>query len=104
MPDLSINQSSDSNTVHQEVSPQVINAVWNQFQEKLTTGNDVAAQVGIKRDPEKIAAAVAEEESARKIFGRRTTDVPGDTVGRRDGDAVVTGEVQDSSFRVLLQS
>jgi len=68
MPDLSINQSSDSNTVHQEVSPQVINAVWNQFQEKLTTGNDVAAQVGIKRDPEKIAAAVAEEESARKYL------------------------------------
>jgi len=100
MPDLSVNQSSDSNTIRQEVSPQIINEVWNRFQEKLTTGDDVVAQVGIKRDPEKIAAALAEEESDRKIFGRRTTDIPGDTVGRRTDDAVVTGEAQDATIRV----
>jgi len=82
------------------LTPQTINQVWNQFQEKLTTGDDIAAQVGLKRDPEMIAAAAAEEESARSAFGRRTTDVPGSTVGRRDGDVVVAGDAKDSSIRV----
>jgi len=57
------------------------------------------ATVGATRDPEKIATAVSEEESTRKAFGRRASDVPGATVGRRDGD-VPTKEAKESTIRV----
>ena len=100
MSDSTINLTSESNTVRPVVSPQVINQVWDQFQEKLSVGDDIASQVGVKRDPDKIAAAAAEEESARSAFGRRTSDVPGDTIGRRDGDAVIAGEGKDLTIRV----
>ena len=100
MSDSITNQITNINTELQQVSPHVSNQVWNQFQEKISTGDDIVSKVGVKRDPEKIAAAAAEEESARSAFGRRTTDVPGDTVGRRDGDAFVAGEVKDTTIRV----
>jgi two-component system chemotaxis sensor kinase CheA len=95
-----LNQSSDNIAAQPAVSPQITKQVWDQFHEKLSTGDDIYSQVGVKRDPQKIAAAVAEEDSARDIFGRRTTDIPGSTVGRRDGDALVTGDVKDTSIRV----
>ena len=66
---------------------------------KALVGTDIVEQVGIKRDPEKIAAAVNEEESTRKAFGRRSTDVPGATVGRRTGD-VPSVEAKETTIRV----
>ncbi len=66
---------------------------------KALVGTDIVEQVGVKRDPEKIAAAVHEEESTRKAFGRRTTDVPGATVGRRSGD-VPSVEAKETTIRV----
>ncbi|OGT03528.1 MAG: chemotaxis protein CheA, partial [Gallionellales bacterium RBG_16_57_15] len=72
---------------------------WEALYNALTGGTDIAAKVGVTRDPEKIAAAVSEEESTRKAFGRRTSDVPGTTVGRRDGD-VPAKEAKESTIRV----
>jgi two-component system chemotaxis sensor kinase CheA len=66
---------------------------------KALLGSDIVEQVGLIRDPEQIAAAINEEESTRKAFGRRTTDVPGATVGRRAGD-VPTVEVKETTIRV----
>ncbi len=71
---------------------------WNALYTALT-GTDIVAQVGAKRDPEKIAEAISEEESTRKVFGRRSNDVPGTTVGRRDGD-VPAKEAKESTIRV----
>ena len=71
---------------------------WDALYSALT-GTDIAAQVGAVRDPEKIAAAVSEEESTRAAFGRRATDVPGTTVGRREGD-VPAKEAKESTIRV----
>ena len=72
---------------------------WEALYNALTGGTDITAKVGVTRDPEKIAAAVSEEESTRKAFGRRTSDVPGTTVGRRDGD-VPAKEAKESTIRV----
>ncbi|WP_435628358.1 chemotaxis protein CheA [Candidatus Ferrigenium straubiae] len=72
---------------------------WEALYNALTGGTDIAAKVGVTRDPEKIAAAVSEEESTRKAFGRRASDVPGATVGRRDGD-VPAKEAKESTIRV----
>jgi two-component system chemotaxis sensor kinase CheA len=71
---------------------------WNALYSALT-GTDIAAQVGVTRDPEKIAQAVSEEESTKKTFGRRADDVPGSTVGRRAGD-VPAKEVKEATIRV----
>ncbi|HUW75440.1 MAG TPA: chemotaxis protein CheA [Gallionella sp.] len=71
---------------------------WDALYTALT-GTDIVAQVGAVRDPEKIAAAVSEEESTRAAFGRRSTDVPGTTVGRREGDVPVK-EAKESTIRV----
>lgn len=80
-------------------SPSGIDSVdWNKLYDALT-GPDIVIQVGATRDPEKIAAAVSEEESTRAAFGRRATDVPGSTVGRREGDISVT-EAKESTIRV----
>jgi two-component system chemotaxis sensor kinase CheA len=100
MSDPTVNQLSGNKSDPRQVSSQVVNQVWDKFQEKLSTGDDIASQVGAVRDPEKIAAAAAEEESARSVFGRRNSDVPGDTVGRRDGDFSLAAEVKDLTIRV----
>ncbi|MGA8864781.1 MAG: chemotaxis protein CheA [Gallionella sp.] len=71
---------------------------WDKLYSALTA-TDIVAQVGAVRDPEKIAAAVSEEESTRAVFGRRATDVPGTTVGRREGDVSVK-EAKESTIRV----
>jgi len=71
---------------------------WDALYSALT-GADIVAKVGAARDPEKIAEAVSEEESTRKAFGRRASDVPGATVGRRDGD-VPAREAKESTIRV----
>src|SRR3989338_3069439 len=71
---------------------------WDALYSALT-GTDIVAQVGATRDPEKIAEAIAEEESTKKVFGRRASDVPGATVGRRDGD-VPAKEARESTIRV----
>ncbi|MBI5429588.1 MAG: chemotaxis protein CheA [Nitrosomonadales bacterium] len=71
---------------------------WDQLYRALT-GTDIVAQVGATRDPEKIAAAVSEEESTRAAFGRRATDVPGATIGRRDGD-IPAKEAKETTIRV----
>lgn len=65
----------------------------------VLTGADIVTQVGAKRDETQIAAAVNEEESTKKAFGRRSTDVPGATVGRRAGD-VPTAEAKETTIRV----
>lgn len=72
---------------------------WDALYKALTGGTDIVATVGATRDPEKIAAAVSEEESTRKAFGRRASDVPGSTVGRREGD-VPAKEAKESTIRV----
>ncbi|HEU0189321.1 MAG TPA: chemotaxis protein CheA, partial [Gallionella sp.] len=72
---------------------------WDALYNALTGGTDIAAKVGVTRDPEKIAEAISEEEATNKAFGRRTSDVPGATVGRRDGD-VPAKEAKESTIRV----
>ncbi len=74
------------------------NVDWEALYNVLT-GNDIVKQVGATRDEEKIAAAINEEESTKKAFGRRSTDVPGTTVGRRAGD-VPAGEAKETTIRV----
>lgn len=71
---------------------------WNALYTALT-GTDIVAAVGATRDPEQIAQALSEEESTRKAFGRRSNDVPGATVGRRDGDVMVK-EAKETTIRV----
>lgn len=60
---------------------------------------DIVAEVGVVRDADKVAAAVAEEESTQKAFGRRAVDIPGNTVGRRPGDLPIK-EVKEATIRV----
>lgn len=74
------------------------NVDWDALYKALT-GNDIVEQVGAKRDPEEIKQAINEEESTRKAFGRRSTDVPGSTVGRRGGD-VPAAEAKETTIRV----
>ena len=74
------------------------NVDWNALYTALT-GTDIVATVGVTRDEVKIAEAISEEESTRKAFGRRTNDVPGATVGRRDGDVMVK-EAKETTIRV----
>jgi two-component system chemotaxis sensor kinase CheA len=93
-------QTTQSATAQPAASahPGVNNVDWDALYSALT-GKDIAEKVGVKRDPEKIAAAVNEEESTKKAFGRRTSDVPGTTVGRRDGD-VPAKEAKETTIRV----
>jgi two-component system chemotaxis sensor kinase CheA len=72
---------------------------WEKLYNALTGGNDIVAQVGATRDPEEINQAINEEESTKKAFGRRASDVPGATVGRRAGD-VPAGEAKETTIRV----
>ncbi|BBI98743.1 hypothetical protein FGKAn22_04360 [Ferrigenium kumadai] len=72
---------------------------WEKLYNALTGGSDIVAQVGAKRDPEEIKQAINEEESTKKAFGRRASDVPGATVGRREGD-VPAKEAKESTIRV----
>ena len=74
------------------------NIDWEKIHKALTAV-DIVEQVGAKRDPEAVKRAISEEESTRKAFGRRSTDVPGETVGRRDGDVSV-GEGKETTIRV----
>ncbi|KXS33756.1 MAG: CheA signal transduction histidine kinase [Candidatus Gallionella acididurans] len=76
----------------------VTDAGWDALYSALT-GTDIAAKVGVTRDPEMIARAVSEEESSQKVFGRRADDVPGSTVGRRAGD-VPAKETKETTIRV----
>ena len=71
---------------------------WDALYTALT-GTDIVEKVGVTRDPEQIAAAVAEEESTTKVFGRRAEDKPGDTVGRRPGD-VPAKDAKETTIRV----
>src|SRR3989338_5108020 len=48
---------------------------WDALYNALTGGTDIAAKVGVARDPEKIAEAISEEEATNKAFGRRASDV-----------------------------
>ncbi|GAB1231621.1 response regulator [Ferrigenium sp. UT4] len=66
---------------------------------KALTGSDIVETVGAKRDPEEIRQAINEEESTKKAFGRRASDVPGATVGRRSGD-VPPAEAKETTIRV----
>jgi len=74
------------------------NVDWDALYKALT-GNDIAETVGVTRDPEQIKQAIDEEESTRKAFGRRASDVPGATVGRRGGD-VPAAEAKETTIRV----
>ena len=71
---------------------------WDALYTALT-GTDIVEKAGVTRDPEQIAAAVAEEESTTKVFGRRAEDKPGDTVGRRPGD-VPAKDAKETTIRV----
>ena len=80
-------------------SPGTDGVDWNKLYDALT-GTDIVTQLGATRDPEKIAEAISEEESTKAVFGRRVSDVPGSTVGRRDGDAQPSSETKESTIRV----
>ena len=75
------------------------NVDWNALYNAITGGTDIVKEVGAVRDEKKIAEAVSEEESTKKAFGRRSTDVPGATVGRRAGD-VPAAEAKETTIRV----
>ncbi len=75
------------------------NVDWDALYNAITGGNDIVKEVGATRDEKKIAEAINEEESTRKAFGRRSTDVPGATVGRRAGDVPAT-EAKETTIRV----
>ena len=77
---------------------QTIGVDWDALY-RAVVGTDIVEVVGVTREPEKIAEAVAEEESTKKAFGRRTEDVPGATIGRRDGDVPIQ-EARESTIRV----
>lgn len=74
------------------------NVDWDALH-KAISSKDIAETVGFERSPEQIKQAIDEEESTRKAFGRRSTDVPGSTVGRRGGDFPAT-EAKDTTIRV----
>ncbi len=80
------------------LSPQSSDVDWEALYNALT-GTDIVEKVGVIRDPEKIAEAISEEESTKKAFGRRSNDVPGATIGRRDGDVPIK-EAKESTIRV----
>jgi two-component system chemotaxis sensor kinase CheA len=75
------------------------NVDWDALYNALTGGTDIVKEVGAKRDEEQIAVAINEEESTKKAFGRRASDVPGATVGRRAGD-VPAAEAKETTIRV----
>ncbi|MFZ2161811.1 MAG: chemotaxis protein CheA [Sideroxyarcus sp.] len=75
------------------------NVDWNALYNAITGGTDIVKEVGAVRDEKKIAVAINEEESTKKAFGRRSTDVPGATVGRRAGDVPAT-EAKETTIRV----
>ncbi|MBI5889496.1 MAG: chemotaxis protein CheA [Nitrosomonadales bacterium] len=75
------------------------NVDWNALYNAITGGTDIVKEVGATRDEKKIAEAINEEESTKKAFGRRSTDVPGATVGRRAGD-VPAAEAKETTIRV----
>lgn len=100
---ISKSSSKAANTSAEPAAPSLPvigadNVDWDALYNALT-GTDIVKQVGATRDETKIAEAVNEEESTKKAFGRRTTDVPGATVGRRAGD-VPTGEAKETTIRV----
>jgi two-component system chemotaxis sensor kinase CheA len=72
---------------------------WNALYNAITGGTDIVKEVGAVRDEKQIAVAINEEESTKKAFGRRSTDVPGATVGRRAGD-VPAAEAKETTIRV----
>lgn len=74
------------------------NVDWDALYKALT-GTDIVETVGAKRDPQEIKQAINEEESTKKAFGRRASDVPGATVGRRGGD-VPPAEAKETTIRV----
>lgn len=80
-------------------TPGADNVDWDALYNAITGGTDIVKEVGATRDQEQIAAAINEEESTRKAFGRRTSDVPGATVGRRAGDVPAT-EAKETTIRV----
>jgi two-component system chemotaxis sensor kinase CheA len=80
-------------------APGMENVDWNALYNAITGGTDIVKEVGATRDETKIAEAINEEESTKKAFGRRTSDVPGTTVGRRAGD-VPTVEAKETTIRV----
>ena len=93
-----IKESVQAGAVEPAVQQSVDGVDWNALYTALT-GTDIVETVGVVRNPEKIAEAVSEEESTKKAFGRRSDDVPGTTVGRRDGDVSVK-EVKETTIRV----
>lgn len=75
------------------------NVDWDALYNALTGGGDIVKEVGATRDEKMIAEAINEEESTKKAFGRRASDVPGATVGRRAGDVPAT-EAKETTIRV----
>ncbi len=84
--------------VETAATPSIDGVDWNALYTALT-GTDIASTTGVARDPEKIAEALSKEESTKKAFGRRVDDVPGMTVGRREGDVSVK-EAKETTIRV----
>ncbi len=93
-----VSQAPVPQTSAEPQAPSVDGVDWNALYTALT-GTDIVEAAGVVRDPEKIAAAVSEEESTKKAFGRRVDDVPGQTIGRRDGD-VAAKEAKETTIRV----
>lgn len=95
---LSASSSSPGATSGAPGTPAADDVDWNKLYDVLT-GTDIVSQVGATRDVQKIAAAISEEESTKAVFGRRATDMPGSTIGRRAGD-MAASEAKESTIRV----
>jgi two-component system chemotaxis sensor kinase CheA len=95
-------KSASPNTapvVPSAASDKADNVDWNALYNAITGGTDIVKEVGAERDEKQIAKAINEEESTKKAFGRRASDVPGATVGRRAGDVPAT-EAKETTIRV----
>ncbi len=90
--------SQTTTAAAEPAAPSVDGVDWNALYTALT-GTDINVAAGVARDPEKIAEALSQEESTKKAFGRRRDDVPGSTVGRRDGDVSIK-EAKETTIRV----
>lgn len=82
---------SPVSTQHSEVD-------WKKLFGALTNADIVPPQ-DVRREPGINATDFHDRDFASAVFGRRATDVPGSTIGRRDGDVPTTAAV-GSTLRV----
>ena len=94
----------------EEPRPSIDSIDWDALYGALTGDNDIVAKVEAPRQEVAIRAPesvqnissiqnISEDEATHKAVGRRAADMPGSSVGRRDGD-VVPKEAKETTIRV----